>query len=136
MSDYPGMKQLANVAAFSFMANYLASPDLDQAAGVFMGNIEGPSDVDCANTIPALNEFFVSAVKYRAANLTLDLRRVRHVDETCVATILEGCLRLKALGTNLTFLEPTDCFVTVKADAAMREVYRIQEQGPGTYPGP
>jgi hypothetical protein len=129
LSDYPGMKQLASVGAFSFMANYLASPDLDQAAGVFMGNIEGPCEVDCANTIPALNEFFASAVKYRAANLTLDLRRVRNVDENCVPAILEGCLQLKSLGTNVNFLEPIKCLLTVKADAAMREVYRIQEQG-------
>lgn len=123
MNDYPGMKQLAFVAAFSFMANYLASPDLDQAAGVFMGNIEGPSDVDCANVIPTLNEFFSLVVKNRPANLLLDLRHVRWIEITCVPTILEGCLRLKSLGTKVTFLEPIDCQATDKVASAMRNVY-------------
>lgn len=122
MNDYPGMKQLAFVAAFSFQATYLVSPDLENAVGVFMGNIEGPSDVDCANVIPTLNEFFARVIENRPANLLLDLRHVRWIEISCVPTILEGCLRLKSLGTKVTFLEPMDCQVTDKVASAMRNV--------------
>jgi hypothetical protein len=123
LNDYPGMKQLGFVAAFSFRATYLASPDLNEAVGVFAGLIEGPSDVDCANTIPTLNEFFALVIENRPANLTLDLSRVRWVEISCVPTILEGCLRLKSLGTNVRFLEPIDGQMTDNVASAMRKVY-------------
>lgn len=118
------MKQLGFVSAFSFRATYLVSPDLDNAAGVFAGLIEGPSDVDCANVIPALNEFFSLVVKDRPANLILDLSHVRWIETTCIPAILEGCLRLKSMGTSVRFLEPIDCDMTDKVASAMRELYR------------
>ena len=123
MNEYPGMKQLGFVSAFGFRGTYLVSPDLDNAVGVFAGLIEGPSDVDCANVIPTLSEFFSLVVKNRPANLILDLSQVRWVEITCVPAMLEGCLRLKSLGTNVKFLEPIDCDMTEKVASAMRELY-------------
>jgi hypothetical protein len=123
VNEYSGMKQLAIVSAFSFRATYLISPDLDNAVGVLAGLIEGPSDVDCANVIPTLNEFFSLVVKNRPAILILDLSHVRWIEITCVPTMLEGCLRLKSLGTNVRFLEPIDCDMTDKVASAMRELY-------------
>ena len=123
MNEYPGMKQLGFVSAFSFRAAYLVSPDLNNAVGVFAGLIEGPSDVDCANVIPTLNEFFSLVVENRPANLILDLSHVRWIEITCIPAILERCLRLKSMGTNMRFLEPIDCDMTDKVASAMRELY-------------
>jgi anti-anti-sigma regulatory factor len=118
------MTKLACFESAGLTSNYFVIPGLSDCVGELVGFGEGAAEGDCATAVPASEALFQIAKKRRGRNFELDLSRLASLDGEILGVIAQGCSRLHAAGTRITFVKPDDCRMDEATALGLEKVYQ------------